>query len=197
MKKKRLIIIATIGLLIGLWIWRYTSLNVYYDTIKNGSTQIYAIGDEIPFGKDYIDYGLQADGYVARVDECRIISFAELEVAWDAQAVPHWNRPDMLAIITITIKNNDSIADGIMLSELELFGVDELIHIDYELLGRLNPVLAGNPGIRLAPDTEYTLILPFGLYENNFSKQTWNHLETYDLFLQITAYPMQKVVKVQ
>ena len=52
-------------------------------------------------------------------------------------------------------------------------------------------------GIKLAHESECSLILPFSLFEKYFSGATWNKIDNYELFLELTIYPAQKKVKVQ
>ena len=73
--------------------------------------------------------------------------------------------------------------------------------MNYEALGRLNPVLGDsadiNAGISLADGTEYSLTLPYSLYRRDFSRWTWDRLDRYGLTLQLTVYPVRKTVKIQ
>lgn len=32
-------------------------------------------------------------------------------------------------------------------------------------------------------NTEFKLLLPYGLYHNNFSRETWDNIDRYDFFL--------------
>lgn len=196
MKKLKLVFIPLAAVLLATaWYLRYTSLNRFYDSIDDSVRITYPVGEYVPFGEDYIDDRLQADGYLLRVNGFRIADFEE--VCPDAEG----NAPEKLALVDITLKNTGSNAEGVALSELTLYGVDELVFINYEALGRLNPVLKENSdinsGISLSDGTEYRLTLPYGLYKSNFSRGTWNSLDRYGLFLQLTAYPTRKIIVLQ
>lgn len=58
-------------------------------------------------------------------------------------------------------------------------------------------VLEGNYGIRLSPNTSYSLILPFSFYERYFAIDTWKNLEECTFFLHITGYPVEKDIQIQ
>lgn len=195
MKKwKWLCILLVIALLAGAWAYRYRTLNQHYEELSNVTVETFEVGSEIAFGEDYIDYGLTADGYLICVDKFEILDYETFAEAYNSGYKSTGNVPDKLALITITLKNQGSNDEGIPLTEMELFGLDELIFVDYELLQKLNPVLQGNWGISLADKTEYTLLLPYGLYQDDFSQDTWENIDQYDMYLQITTHPVQKVV---
>ncbi len=196
MKKLKLVIIPlAIVILAVAWCARYTSLNQFYDSLENRETLTCSMGEFVPFGDDEIDYHIQADGYLICVNDFKIVDFAE--VCPDIEG----NTPEKLALVDITLKNAGSDAEGVPLAELTLYGVDELVFINYEALGRLNPALKENSdinsGISLSDGTEYRLTLPYGLYKSNFSRGTWNSLDRYGLFLQLTAYPTRKIIVLQ
>lgn len=197
MKKKVLLFLIVVFVLAGGWIWRYDSLNQYYEMITNNAQEVHSIGDTIHFEQDYIDYGLEADGYSLRVDSFELIDFDEYICSQNIEPAQFDNRPNKVALVSITIMNDGSKADGVALAELELFGIDEWLPVNYELLDTLNPVLKGNLGISLAEGTEYQVVLPYGLYKNSFSSGTWNHLDEYNFFFQVTAYPTRKIVRMQ
>ncbi len=192
MKKLKFVLIPLVtALLAAGWIAGYTSLNRFYDSLDNSETLTCSTGEFVPFGEDEINYHIQADGYLICVNGFKIADFAE--VCPDIEG----NTPEKLALVDITLKNIGSDAEGIPLTELRLYGIDELLFLDYDALDRLNPVLQGNSGITLSTNTEYRLTLPYGLYKANFSRGTWNSLDRYDLFLQLTSYPTRKIVRLQ
>ncbi len=192
MKKLKLVIIPlAIVILAVAWYARYTSLNQFYDSLDNCETLTCSTGEFVSFGEDEINYHIQADGYLICVNGVKVVDFAE--VCPDIEG----NTPEKLALVDITLKNVGSDAEGVPLAELRLYGIDELLFLDYDALDRLNPVLQGNSGITLSTNTEYRLTLPYGLYKANFSHGTWNSLDRYDLFLQLTAYPTRKIIVLQ
>lgn len=46
-------------------------------------------------------------------------------------------------------------------------------------------------------NTEFKLLLPYGLYHNSFSRETWDNIDRYDFFLQVTTHPICKVVNLK
>lgn len=195
MKKwKYFCILLVIPLLSGAWVYRYRTLNQHYDELSNVAEETFEVGSEIAFGEDYIDYGLTADGYLICIDKFEMLDYETFAEAYNSGYKSTGKVPDKLALISITLKNQGSNDKGVPLAEIELFGLDELIFMDYELLLILNPVLQGNLGISLADNTEYTLLLPYGLYQEDFSQDTWEHIDQYDMYLQITTHPVRKVV---
>lgn len=195
-KTKALIICAVLILLAGLWTWRYVTMNAYYSAQSGSSREIYESGEIIPFGADYIDVNTQANGYSIRVDKFEILNLADFLSSASIPAEQVYTNPDKVAAVYITLFNDHSTAPGIMLTDLDLHGVDNYANIDRELLAAANPVLQGNYGISLSPETEYSVVLPFALYEQYFGADTWRNMDRYSWFLHVTAYPTEKDIQV-
>lgn len=183
-KLKYALILLALVLLAAAWTVRYVSINRYYESLDNNVELTWALGELVPLEES-------DEGYYIRVDGFRIADYGD--VCPDAEG----DAPEKLALVDITLKNTGSDAEGIPLSELPLYGIDEVLFLDYAALDRLNPVLQGNSGIRLADGTEYRLTLPYGLYKANFSRGTWNDLDRYGLFLQLTGFPTRKSIVLQ
>ena len=196
MKKKMHAMLICVILLLcaGGWIWRYFSINAYYASLSDNTKAIYSAKEIIPFGTDYMSDSVCVDGYSIRVDGFEIVDFGAYVKTLELTQT--FYRPDKLALVYITLFNENSSAEGVMLTELGLHGVDNYAGMDWDLLLALNPVLQGNFGIHLSPNTEYSLVLPFGLYKAYFGNSTWQNLEDYKFFLHITAYPTEKDIKV-
>ncbi len=56
------------------------------------------------------------------------------------------NPPQKIALVTVTLYNKDSTADGVMLPELMLHGVDSYSNLNWDLLYAANPVLNNKLG---------------------------------------------------
>lgn len=194
MKKrtKRLLILAAALLLAGLWVWRYVTLNAYYDSLVVGESQeLYAIGEMVPFGTDYFGNRAQAEGYFIRVDSLEIVDVEDFDPAYENPT-----DADKLALVTITLYNEDSDAEGIMLNEFKLYGVDTLLHMDWDALMLANPALEGNLGISLGKGQEVQVVLPYCLIRNFFSASTWRNLENRAWYLNVTYLPTEKNIQV-
>lgn len=61
------------------------------------------------------------------------------------------------------------------------------LNMDRDLLAALNPALEGNRGIILNPGTRQDLIIPFGLQRERFRLFTWNNIEQYPVYFQVTS----------
>ena len=183
MKRTVLILLLVAALLLaGSWMWRYTTLNWYYESINSNTQIIYSIGENIPFGQDYIDYQLVANGYSVCIEHFDIIDANDLFNSVGIDPTQLESVPDRIALVSLTVMNDGSTDEGVPLEELELFGIDEWMFLEYELLDLMNPGLEGNSGISLADGTNHHVILPYGLYKNRFSNHTWTHMDKYRFF---------------
>lgn len=198
MKKRYIVLVIVLLLIAAGWIWRYNSLNKYYEAISADTEEvIYDIGDVVPFEADRMEGWKQANGYSLKVERFEIVDSQDFINTVGFIPAYNYSPCEKIAVAYITLYNEDSDADGIMLTELSMCGIDQVLNLNWDLLLAANPVLEGNMGIKLAHNSECSLILPVSLFEKYFSGDTWNNIDNYELFLELTIYPAQKKVKVQ
>ena len=196
-KCKRALLIMIVALLAVAWVWRYYTLNDYYSSRSSRHQEFFSSGDMVPFGTDYIAQSVYAEGYTLRVDDFEIVDFDEYITNLGLDIERDTFDPEKLALVYITLRNENSEAQGVMLTELELHGLDSTVGMNWSLLLSVNPVLDGNYGISLRQGSEYSLILPYNLQEEYFGYDTWRQIHEYSFWLQITGYPTQKEILVQ
>ena len=191
--KKRCVLSAVVVLtLLAAWIWRYTTLNSYYEELSNMRKEVFSIHERVPFGEDYLDKDSRANGYWICVDEFEIVDYQEF-IQEKAIILDEQDKlPEKLALVYITLSNTNSIDPGIMLVELDLHGIDSVASMDWDILTAINPVLEGNYGVSLKENSELKLTLPFGLNAALYSDETWNNLDRYNFYLRITNFPTVK-----
>lgn len=157
-------------------------------------TEIYKIGDIVPCEDDRIGGYTPTPGYEFRVDQYQMV---DTQTYLESMGIPMTqNISDKLVIVTITLFNRDSDAEGIMLTDLQLHGIDNYAGMNITLLANLNPILKNNPGIQLQKGKQVELKLPFDLYSVHYSSHTWQHIEEYPLYLRISAWPTVKDIRV-
>ena len=180
-----------------LWTWRYISMNRYYDSFGNISEIIYQIGDIVPLDNNRLGGFYQADGYSFRVNSFDIVNYEEYTLETGTQFNNLYKNPEKLGILNITLFNSDSNADGIMLTELKLHGIDNYVGMNWDLLVALNSILEGNVGIKLPHNTEVDLILPYNIPQEYFSSRTWKNLDDYAWFFEIASWPINLEVSLE
>lgn len=188
--------VVVVAILSVAWVWRYVSLNAYYDSLYDISYDKYTIGEIVPFEQDWIGGYNQAEGYSVRVDDFVITDYDSYVRSAGITIAQPYAVPEKVALVYITLENSDSNAEGVMLTDLQLHGIDNYVGMDWEMLYALNPILEGNPGIHLPHNSNIQLVLPFDLYRNYFGTHTWNHLHNYEWYLRITAWPTAKDIQV-
>ncbi len=195
-KKKRAIVIACIIVCLA-WGIRYYTLNQHFAKISDNKKQIYTQNQTVEFGEDYLNKGLQSQGYTIRVDNFQIQSYEEFREDTSFFSEDERNQPDNIALVTVTIKNENSNAEGVMLTELKLHGIDNYVGMNMNVFPFMNPNLSGSFGIHLKEGNEYTVILPYNLMKDQFGRDTWKHLDKYRFYLHITSYPVEKDIILQ
>lgn len=201
MKKKILCVAAVAVLLAGAWIWRYISLNRYWESTipDNYVTEEYAIGDTVAFGDNNIVYKVKADGYALRVDDFRICEYTDfIEENGITPDLRFFTPPERVGLLRITLFNESNGAeDPVDFLNFALFGIDMYFNHDYTLTSAMNPVLQGSTGTRLRVGEECSFVLVYDFREFFLSGTVWNNLEDYDLYFRVTSYPVTQDVKVQ
>lgn len=198
---KRFGIIIVIIALCVLWAVRYINLNAKYIN-RHIETIEFKIGEVVTFDEDYIAWGMNANGYSLRVDDFRIIEYDEsilllpstnIDVAYN----DYMPTPERVGLVTITLLNDYSDAEGIWLPELILHGIDMYSDLNLELLSVLNPILNDSLGVTLFPNTEHSFILPYNLRKMHYNSHTWSNMDDREFLLQITRFPKTKEIVVQ
>lgn len=184
-------------ILVGAWASRYVSLNNYYKSLSDNTREVYDINVIVPLEDDYINKGMKADGYSIRVDGFEIVEYESYVKSLSTDIPTAALTPEKLGLVYITLYNAESDAPGIMLTELKLHGMDNYVGMNWDVLAAANPVLANGYGISLSPNTEYSIVLPFDLFEMYFGSDTWRNLEAYEFFLHVTAFPTEKDIRVR
>lgn len=198
MKSRKIYWIVCVVFLLTIgWFWRYSSLNRYYRSLSDKSRETYQIGEIVPFGTDFMDKDMCVDGYSIRVNKFEIEDYDSYLASAPFTLENAATSPDKVALVYVTLLNENSNAEGVMLTELKLHGIDNYSGLNWDILLAANPVLKGNYGIRLSTGTEYDLVIPFDLDQTYYGAYTWKHLDEYELFLRITAFPTEKDIQVQ
>lgn len=196
-KSTKLILSITIILFISvLWVWRYISLNQYYQELDQSSVVYYQMGEEVPFETDFVEWDVPANGYYVSVDAFEILDYKEYLDSAPFSLEPMFDS-DGIALVYITLRNVDSTDPGIYLSDFCLHGIDSVQGMDWQTLIAANPILNGGLGIQLRQGTEEQFVLPFYIRADNFGDDTWNNLDNYTFFLRITSFPTQKDIELK
>lgn len=186
-KRVRLILVIAVVLLLATgWTWRYITLNQYYDGLDNGDYQLFQTGELVPFENDGNDKDTDLNGYHIRADSYEIRDFEEYVQQTGITPTKIKETPDKLVLVSVTLVNESDNPNPVILTEMKLHGVDSVTFMSAEMLTKVNPILEGDIGIALSPETECQLILPFGLYEQSYSRRTWRNIVDYQLYLQVT-----------
>lgn len=191
-----LFILTCVLLTVLAWITKFCSINDYYKSYSNNTSRQYSLHEWVEFGQDYLDYSVSANGYRVRANSCKIINGDEFAKLIDYSFEDEQSCPEKLAIVTISLVNNNSTTEGVMLSELSLHGCDSIAYLNWDLLCAANPILENNLGIQTPPNTECTIVLPFVLSRQYYSRSTWENIDNYELFLRVTEYPTRKLILV-
>lgn len=187
-KRLRLILILTLFVLLAVgWTWRYVTLNRHYDDLDNSEYKRYKAGEMVPFEDDGNDFYTDLNGYYICVDDYEVRDYDAYAAGVGISLSKTEDNPDKVALVYITLKNENCEPNPVMLTDFSLHGVDTVIPVEWTLLVKSNPALNGNTGIALEPGMEFQLVLPYVLKKGQFEGSTWRRIEDYKVFLQVTS----------
>lgn len=156
----------------------------------------YSVGEIVPIAPDFVGYNLAAEGYMLQVNRFEIVDYRAYTSALQYDGTDRSRIPDKIALVSVTVSQQNSSAEGFPLTELSLYTTDMLMNMDWDLLGVVNPILDGATGIRLQDGASCDILLPFDLYRYRFTSSEWNGLEQSSIWLQVTNYPTRKIIQV-
>lgn len=196
-KKRFWLILSAAVVVIFVWVIRYKAINQDYRQRWSANTEkTYSVGEIVPIASDFVGYNLAAEGYMLQVNSFEIVDYNTYTSALAYDGADRSRIPDKVALVSITVSQQDSNAEGFPLTELSLYTTDMLMNMDWDLLEVANPILDGATGIRLQDGASCDILLPFDLYRYLFTSSEWNNLEQSSIWLRVTNYPTRKIVQV-
>lgn len=195
-KHKKLIIAIVLILLAAAWIWRYITMNKYYDDLDNGDYKLYQMGEMVPFENDGLDSNIDLSGCYIQATGFELQNCDALLNETGLILSSKYIKPEKLALVNITLKNDSSDEKLLTLMKIGLHGVDTNVTMNGELLCGLNPRLNGRTSISLSPGEVCTLVLPYDIYRSQFGSSTWRNIEEYKFLLKVTTALTQKEILV-
>ncbi len=195
MKKHKKWIIAVICILLATaWIWRYVSMNKYYDDLDNGEYKLYQMGEMVPFEDDSTGNGENLNGCYIQATGIQVRDCDALLKEKNLTLSSHYQKPEKLVLVTVTVKNETSEEKMLPLTGIGLHGVDTNVSMNNELLYGLNPQLNKNANITLSSSEVCSFVLPYDLYRSRFGGITWMNIKRYKFYLQVTSAMTQKEI---
>ena len=194
-KPVRLIVVLSVVMaLAAAWVWRFVTLNKYYDDLNNSDYKLYKAGELVPFEDDGYDLRTDLNGYHLRVDGYEVKDY-DAYLSETGISLPNkQDAPEKLALVYITLVNESCEPNPVNMTSFTLRGVDTVVNMDLDVLVKANPILEGTTGIALRKGTECKLVLPYKLSREGFKRTTWWRIDKYKMYLQVTGSLTQKEV---
>lgn len=111
----------------------------------------------------------------------------------DPSSVSDMFMSDRIYEVVISLSNSTHDTKKVNLMYYSLEAKDSIASPNFELLGKIN---GGSQGfgilmtdIELNPGEEQTLVLPFMLFKDCYKKCTWEKMDNYFLYLNLSRYP--------
>lgn len=185
-KHKKLIIAAVVILLAAAWVWRYVTMNKYYDDLDNGGYKLYQLGEMVPFEDDGLDSSTDLNGCYVRADSFVIKNCDDYLNETGFTLPDTYIKPEKLALVNITLKNESSEEKPLTLTKIGLHSVDSTVKMNWDLLIAANPRLNGHSVISIAAGEVCSILLPYDLEKARFGSRTWRNIEDSKFYLKVT-----------
>ena len=190
MRKKRVFIVIAVLCLIGIYIIRIYEVN---SDEKFPERQMFDAGEWVPYGKDYnMSENDRCEGYYVRALETKVMEtkeFCEKYDAVDMGLATHYY------MVKLEVQNSDNEHVG---EQGVALGMTMLIGTNYAIIPSPDMVRAANPDIpalsfSLQPGTKKEVWLVFSIIPGNVPNH--EQIKEDPPLLQITQYPVQKLIK--
>lgn len=204
MKAKRtVIIIVCLAVLAGLWGVRHEKVNRHWEELYAQNTKKeFKMGDVVPFGDDSTSNGLNLKGYSVRVESMKLLDADEFSSEYKLDPAKYFpdfkNPPKKYAVVDVELANSGSTAEGVLLGDLTLYGVDFYLYCDQSLTAVVNQFADETAAGISVPDgkkARITLVYPFNPYP--FTGYALKAVDSREMWLTVTSYPTRKFIRVQ
>lgn len=193
-KQKRAIFLCLALVLAAAWVWRYVTLNRYFQSLSKMREEEYVLGDTVAFGTDFIEDNLSAEGCTIQAESFEIVDYEPYleEIGYNDDRTGR--QPERLALVTVVLTCGEKPAD-LFLPEFKIHGLDTMVTMDAKLISPVNGFPNEANSIYLEPGKTYRLTLPYPLYSYLFGGDTWKNLEDYTFWFQATCYYTKKDIR--
>ena len=197
MKKKKIkitrkILLLLILLLLVSWAIRVFYINYSYRKKDGVEIKNYVVGEWVPYEGEYA-YGEFPENYEICVTNYEIKDTDDYlkEKNLDANSFEYLT--DRICLVEILVRNNsNNEGSGLYLTDIWLYGTDFYLGQNTELFTVENPNMDNAGGILLSDGKECNLTLVYNVDKLYFTKYAWNHMESLEMSLYLTAFPIQK-----
>jgi hypothetical protein len=187
-------------LILIMWGIRVYKLNTYYWHKDSVEELYYSMDEYVEFGNNYF-MGNYVDGYSVKADTYQIMDTVDFlnacGVDADAYRESVYVMPERVCVVSITVRNEESTAEGIVLSDIRLCGIDYYVFNDIDFFAMANPELGYNAAVTMKSHSEHSVNLVYGLFEQDFTKWNWNHMNRMRMMLLTTGAPQMQYIVLQ
>lgn len=195
----KIALVACVFCLTTVWIIRYHQINQFYKAHTIKAEKFYSMNENVAFEDDFLALHEAAKGHFICVNNLEIVAFTDyincmgISINTRETAIP-----EKLALISVRLQNTEGETSDIFFPNFSLFGVDSNPQFDYELFHSINPFISKNSWhISIPKGSDCDLILPYMLFENEYKRSIWENWNQYPFFLQITAFPTAKYIRLE
>jgi len=169
---------------------------IYYinkNAIKK-ETVIYSTGEWVELDGDFMWNDIEnTKGYSVKLDSAKVYTYEDY--------MKKYNKPEdyfadsskfNILELSISLKNEDNTDGGIYIKQFNVFpkNLNMCMYYDTDLVYLSEPKLTD--GVTLRPNSEYSLALPYGLYDGRIRSVKTE--DTY--YLMVSNYPTRKMIRI-
>lgn len=185
-----------------LWSLRYFSFNQRIREVYSTPQIIFRMKETVDYGDNIINK-YKYKGYSIRVEEAKVLSFEEfiniynLERGKKQFQEETQTYPAEICLIKIILTNNENHSQAVNISDFQLFGDDTLLRISDYIID-LNPSLELDSTFSIQPSIgeSVSIDIPYILL-STAPENVENGLSEYNLYMELTHFPQNIIVKIQ
>ncbi len=198
--KRKIILIICIVLtiiLMGLWIFRSSSVN---SAAFRQEVQHYSTGDNVELdGNFFFDGKENTNGYSIRVNSAEIKDYKEFLKSYGKKDEDLYDIK-YVCLLNITVKNEGNDTGYLSAMGFALYNGAVQLPLDFEIWNLIDESIDGNMVLKLRKDSEVTLTLPFTaqVSDEEVNSDKLNHRIENDTFeFVVSDFPIRKLIEVK
>lgn len=189
----------TLGFLL-VWAIRYYNLNNGFAIKNYKPVKNYSMHETVEFGDNASYNVIHNTGYSVSVEDARIIDADALLTEINKDRKFFNSLAERYLIVTMTVSNNGDYEGSLDFYSIPVIGIDWYVFYSSEITACLNPFFNDNAsiahGCTVKKGTSATVTIAYNLHKNLFAPNQWKNLKNQDLWLWVTAQPLDQRIKI-
>ena len=205
-KIERIIMIISAVLLAAALVWWIVQMNITSSRAIPQLVEYYEPGEFVDIGDNfYVDAKEQLDGYSIRVNGAKLYDYEKFLIDNGCEEYLNFQKENKqeyfkyIVLLDISVKNVENYDGSLMALKFALYNGSLNMPVDFMIWDDIDEHFEGYPYLRLVPNSEADMLIPFTPMPLNFKTagdEIAERLENEDFYFCLCEFPVRKMVRV-